>query len=134
MMHEAHSRMTGLEANPDGTPGIVQALFKGATKNYLSDPRVQQYQGDARAWVTRDIQLQGRPVTEPAIQTGLQTFTAQPGDDPKTVANKAAMRDMEEQFHQSLAGSTGGDQPPPAGNPATGRTLTIGGMTVTIPH
>ncbi len=128
-MTSSHARMAALETGPNGTPGAIQAIFKkSAMGNYLAPEKVQQYQNDARAWVARDIQLNGRPLTEQALQEGLKTYTHQPGDEPSVDQQKAGLRQQEIELHQALGGV--GNAPPSGGNPATGRTITVNGKTI----
>lgn len=105
-MIDADKTMTALEQSTDGTPGALQSLFgKDALGNYITPDKVQQYQNAARDFVTNQAQLTGRPLTEPGIQAGMQTYSALGGNSPGAIAQKAQDRAAVIARNQSLGGS-----------------------------
>lgn len=63
--------------------------------NYFASPEYQQYKAAASAWAEGALRIStGAAATPEEIQRNLQTYFAQPGDTPSTVAFKAKMRDM----------------------------------------
>lgn len=75
--------------------------------NYFTSPEYQLYKSNATAWAEGALRIStGAAATEPEIQRNLETYFAQPGDTPMTVAYKAQMREM---YNRSIERSLGLD-------------------------
>lgn len=75
--------------------------------NYFTSPEYQLYKSNATAWAEGALRIStGAAATEPEIQRNLETYFAQPGDTPMTVAYKAQMREM---YNRSIERSLGRD-------------------------
>lgn len=63
--------------------------------NYFTSPEYQMYRTAAAAWAEGALRIAtGAAATQPEIERNIQTYFAQPGDTPQTVAFKAQMREM----------------------------------------
>ena len=79
--------------------------------NYFTSPEYQLYKSNATAWAEGALRIStGAAATEPEIQRNLETYFAQPGDTPMTVAYKAQMREMYNRSIQRSLGRDPGDE------------------------
>ena len=96
--------------------------------NYFTSPEYQMYKAAASAWAEGALRIStGAAATQPEIERNLQTYFAQPGDTPQTVAFKAQMREMYDRAVNGALGQTPTGERLPIPTPADFATQVTGG-------
>lgn len=124
------SRMQGAQENieeltrknPDFNPGRVGEPGRlPVVGNIIASPEWRQYKSNAREWISGILRLDsGAAVPETEFWSYFETYFAQPGDDPATLADKerrrrsaenTLYRGNEDFFKSRLPAPTGDDDP-----------------------
>jgi hypothetical protein len=91
--------------NPANLPDAAAGQL-GWAGNFMRSQDAQKYAAAAAAWAEAALRLQtGAAATEPEIARIVNTYFAQPGDDPETVAWKRQLREI---FTAGLVAASGG--------------------------